>query len=207
MGTTFAGAVDEDRHAVEAVLQNRMHAGVGGAVDLQRTLASGADPFAAVLLDQAFEAHARPVAMLGMRPRRQDGVDQLGHRWSDAGAPGHQLGRRPLQVRSVGGGHVLWLGEKPTPTVLAHVAGRPVDCDGGSRPRGPWRAPRPVHGPTGRAPSSSAYRTPRDNRCSLWPTSTRRARSAWSAAAAAHRVRAPRTARGARWAGRGTDDH
>jgi len=42
-GHHVRGCFDEDRHAVQAVLQNRMHAGVGGAVALKRTLASGAD--------------------------------------------------------------------------------------------------------------------------------------------------------------------
>ena len=78
-----------------------------------------------VAFDQALQTQACPIAMLRMRTCVQDRFDQLGHCWSDAAAPRHQPRGRPLQVGSVRRRHVLWLGDEPPPTVLAHVAGDP----------------------------------------------------------------------------------
>ena len=92
----------------------------------QRPLAGGAHALGAVALDQALQAQARPIAMLGMRTR-VSGSSRSAR--PPAGpmlrAPGHQLRRRPLQVRAVRRGHVLWLGDEPLSTVLAHMAGHP----------------------------------------------------------------------------------
>ena len=65
------------------------------------------DAFGAVLLREAQQAETGPVALLGMRPTRENLLDEGGRLWSHGGAPPNQAGGAPLRVRPVGVGHVL----------------------------------------------------------------------------------------------------
>ena len=64
--------------ALAAVLQDSGDRGVGPGAEHQRAGAGGINAFGAVALDQAQNADAGAEALLGMRPRAQDDIDQRG---------------------------------------------------------------------------------------------------------------------------------
>ena len=115
--------VDHQRHTIEPVLQDGVDAAVRDAAGHERAFARGTDPFVAIASDQTHQTEARTIAVLRVRPRAQDPLDQLADRWANAGAPGDQLQRRPLQMGTMRRRHVLADGGEPTLAVLTQVAG------------------------------------------------------------------------------------
>ena len=104
---TGASAVRR-RGVLAVVLQDGGDRGVGAGAEHQRAGAGGIDPLGAVALDQAEDADAGAEALLGMRPRAQDDIDQ---HWRRRGRPLAASRRmrswRPVAIAPVGAGHVL----------------------------------------------------------------------------------------------------
>src|SRR5258708_23118021 len=91
-------SVDQEWRAVQTILQDGVDTGVRDTAGGQRPLAGGRQTFGSIALEQAFEAHARPIAVLRMWPRVQNPFDQLADRRTDAASPGDELRQRPLPV-------------------------------------------------------------------------------------------------------------
>ena len=94
------------RHAIEAVLQDRVDMAIGARADGDRARARGLEPLGAVALGEAQDAEARAVALLGVRAIGEDRLDQLLGGGPDALGPVDDPRRRPLQVLLVGLRHV-----------------------------------------------------------------------------------------------------
>ena len=93
--------------SIEAVLEDRVDVTIGARTDTKSAGARGLEALVAVALGEAEEAEARAIALLGMGPALEDGLDQrLGVR-ADPAAPADQARGRPLEVSAVRLGHVL----------------------------------------------------------------------------------------------------
>src|SRR4051794_5578159 len=79
--------------------------------------------FASYRLARLIKPTARAIAVLGVGPRVEDRLHQLGHRRTDGVAPRHQPGWGPFQMGTVCGRHVLTLGEEALSAVPTGVAG------------------------------------------------------------------------------------
>ena len=95
-----------ERHAIKAVLEHRLDMSIRPGAGGDRPTAGGLDPFGAVLLREAQQAETGPIALLRMRPARENLRDQGGGLRSQRGPPADQAGRTPLQMRAVRVGHV-----------------------------------------------------------------------------------------------------
>src|SRR5215471_15263431 len=62
--------------AIEVVLQDGVDRAVGTRTDLERTTASGFEPFAAIALGEPQDADTSAEALLGMRALLQDDLDE-----------------------------------------------------------------------------------------------------------------------------------
>ena len=93
--------------------------------------------FGAVAFDQAEDADAGAEALLGMRPRAQDHVDQHGGVGADRGGLAADALVGPVAIAPVRTRHVLGDGGRPMRAQAAAMAGDPfaamedLDCRGG----------------------------------------------------------------------------
>src|SRR6185312_5112322 len=93
--------------AIEVVLQDRVDRAIRAGTDLERTTASGFEPFAAIAFGEPQDADAGAEALLGMRAFLQDDLDERRGVAPDlTGFPPQPL-RRPVGIASMARGHVL----------------------------------------------------------------------------------------------------
>src|SRR5258707_3984874 len=112
--------------AVEPRLQDRLQASVAEGADCQRPLAGGLDAISAVAVAEPEDAETGAEALLGMGPRFQDALGQLGRRRSRLLGPADDPAGSPLLVPAVGVGHVGGVGAMASALVAANVAGDPA---------------------------------------------------------------------------------
>ena len=96
-----------------AALQDGGDRGVGPGADRQSLRAGGIDPLGAIALDQPENADRRAEALLGMRPRAQDDVDQGGGVGADLAGLAADALMRPVAVAPMRTRHVLGHGGRP----------------------------------------------------------------------------------------------
>src|SRR5438445_446013 len=89
--------VSLERHAIEAVFEHRLDMPIGAGADGNRPTAGGLDAFGAVLLREPQQPETGPIALLGVRPARENLLDERRGVRPHRGAPGDQAGRTPLQ--------------------------------------------------------------------------------------------------------------
>src|SRR5258708_21902177 len=89
------------------VLEDGGNRGVGAGAEHQRAGAGSIDPFGAITLDQAQDGDAGAEALLGMRPRAQDDIDQHGGVRADRLRLMADALVGPVGIAPVGPGHVL----------------------------------------------------------------------------------------------------
>src|SRR5271154_2282786 len=133
--------VDQDRRlarrrwgVLAAVLQDGGDGAVGAGAENQRAGTGSVDPLDAEAFDQADNADAGAEALLGMRPRSQDHVDQ--HRCVGADQRGLAADALmgPIAIAPVRARHVVGDGGGPMQAQAALMAGDPLaameDLDG-----------------------------------------------------------------------------
>jgi len=84
--------------AIEVVLQDRVDRAVGACTDLERTTASGFEPFAAKALGEPQDADAGTEALLGVRALLQDDLDEGRGVLTDLSGFPPQALRRPIGI-------------------------------------------------------------------------------------------------------------
>src|SRR6516225_9681952 len=89
-------------------------------------ISSGASAVGPGALDQAQDADAGAEALLGMRPRAQDHVDQHGAVGPDAGGFAADTLVRPVAIAAVRAGHVFGHRGRPMRPQAAPMAGDAV---------------------------------------------------------------------------------
>src|SRR5688572_10250619 len=72
---------------VEAVLEDRIDVAIRARLDRDGAGAGGLEPLRAVALGQAHDAEARAIALLGMRPIRENRLRQRGGLRADGAGP------------------------------------------------------------------------------------------------------------------------
>src|SRR5881628_1071400 len=90
------------REPVEAVLEDRVDVAVGARVDRDGAGAGGLEPRGTIALGQPQDAKARAIALLGMRPIREDRLHQGGGLRADRAGPVDEARGGPLEVVLVG---------------------------------------------------------------------------------------------------------
>src|SRR5712691_6030606 len=96
-----------ERHAIETVLEHRLDVAIRPGADGDRPTAGGLDTVGAVLLREPQQAETGPIALLRVRPARENLLDERRGVRPHRGPPADQAGGTPLQMRAVRVGHVL----------------------------------------------------------------------------------------------------
>jgi hypothetical protein len=99
--------VSLERHAIEAVLEHRLHMAKRPGADGARPPAGRLDAVGAVLLREPQHAETGPIALLGVRTAGENLLDQRGGVRPRHGTSPDQARRTPLQMRPVSVRHVL----------------------------------------------------------------------------------------------------
>src|SRR5260370_26852828 len=96
-----------EESAIEAALEDRADRGDGASLDQDAASAGRIDARVVVAPGQRQDTEAGAKALLGMRPCRDDGLEQRRGRWTDLLAGGDQPSRRPFAVAAVGARHLI----------------------------------------------------------------------------------------------------
>ena len=105
-----AGRRRGERDLIEAVLEDGVDVAIGAGGDTARPGARGFEPRGAVALGQAQDAETGAIALLGMRPVGEDGLDEGRGLGPDRLRPADDARGRPLQMALMGLGHVGGIG-------------------------------------------------------------------------------------------------
>jgi hypothetical protein len=96
-----------EKSAIKAILEDRTDRGDGASLDEDAAPAGGIDARIVVAPGQRQDAEAGAKALFGMRPGRDDGLEECGGRGADLLAGSDQASRRPLAVAAMGARHVV----------------------------------------------------------------------------------------------------
>ena len=106
---------------VQAVFEDRLDVTIRPRAGGDRPGAGGVEPFGPVLLRQPQDAQARAIALLGMGPALEQGLDERFGVAPDGGAPADQAGGAPLQMRAMRLRHVVRDGRVAAGQIAAHM--------------------------------------------------------------------------------------
>ena len=97
-GCARVGATPRGARLIEAVLEDGVDVAVGAGRDTARPGAGRFQPARAVAFGQAQDTQTRAIALLGMRPVGEDGLDERGGLGADRLGPADDARGRPFQM-------------------------------------------------------------------------------------------------------------